>query len=819
MTTDLATIGPQTLTLEDFFALILPSTDTYFAFVMQGAARINIACGSVGELADVVREKDALGFHVYHACASYLQPSYTNEKGELKQRTKENAGHVRSYWLDIDCGADKAAQGKGYANEGDAEAAVKRFCTTVGVPIPLMIRSGGGLHCYWPFSEDVPKVDYLRVAAIMRQLVTYPGTELLADPTRNGDISSVLRPVGTTNRKPQYFSPIVTATNSCMPLDFGVFESALTRASATGGVYAGRAPKTRISRVPLAIAPNAPPIEAQGEVDRVVDALGHIDPDCDYPVWFQMLAAVHWTGWFCAETVARNWSAGGDPANPTASKYDPMVFDTTWSSLQPDGGVTLGTLFHIAQVNGYRLSPSVIGPFDLSQGDHDVLRSQKFAQLYRDRFIRIYETGDVLEFSATSGWNICQPTRELILAQEALEAIKADARAAFSLGDPKEGARLLKVATEGSTLARMKAMAELGFAQSEMSASIAEFNVDPHLVGVGNGVLDLGRQTLLAPDPSLLISKRLAVHFDATAAYPIFQQFLDTVQPDKDVQRLLQQLAGLFLFGKPEIQKLIFLYGAGANGKSTFIELMKWMAGDYAQKVPTDLIMQGPRTGDAATPNLAILSGMRLAYCNELPENGKMNSALVKDLTGGDTIVARHLYGNPLNFLPQFNFVMVGNHKPEIRDMSDGMWRRMLLIPFTHVVPEAQRDPNLAAKLQKEGAGLLNWALGGLKDYRLNGLVIPQGISDAVLEYKTAEDIIGDWFSQHMLHAAGSLIDKGKVYGSYSAYCTTTGNYPVSHSKFTKRLSERSIQLDAGRRHYKNIDFQPMHSKSMQGVP
>jgi putative DNA primase/helicase len=809
----------DTLTLEDFLALILPSGGTYFAFLMKGVAKINVPCNSLDELTEVVRAHDGMGFNVYHACASYLQPSYANEKGELKQRTKENAGHVRSYWLDIDCGADKAAQGKGYANEGDAEAALRCFCGKVGLPIPLIIRSGGGLHCYWPFSEDVPKDDYLRVAAIMRQLVATSGTELLADPARNGDISSVLRPVGTTNRKPQYDSPIVMASNSCLPLDFGVFESALTRASATGGVYAGRAPKTTISRVPLAIAPNAPPIEAQGEVDRVVDALGHIDPDCDDPVWFQMLAAVHWTGWLCAETVARNWSAGGDPANPTASKYDPMVFDTTWSSLQADGGVTLGTLFHIAQVNGYRLSPSVIGPFDLSQGDHDVLRGQKFAQLYRDRFIRIYETGDVLEFSATSGWNICQPTRELILAQEALEAIKADARAAFSLGDPKEGARLLKVATEGSTLARMKAMAELGFAQSEMSASIAEFNVDPHLVGVGNGVLDLGRQTLLAPDPSLLISKRLAVHFDATAAYPIFQQFLDTVQPDKDVQRLLQQLAGLFLFGKPEIQKLIFLYGAGANGKSTFIELMKWLLGDYAHKVSTDLIMEGLRAGTGATPELAVLKGMRLVYCNELPENGKMNSALVKDLTGGDTIQARPLYGKPFNFQPQFNFVMVGNHKPEIRDMSDGMWRRMLLIPFTHVVPEAQRDPNLAAKLQKEGTGVLNWALEGLKDYRLNGLLIPQSISDAVLDYKTAEDIIGDWFSQHMINAYGNTIEKGKVYTSYYNYCTDTGHHPVSQAKFTKRLAERNIELDLGRRHYKDIDFQPLQSTAAPIVP
>ena len=220
--------------------------------------------------------------------------------------------------------------------------------------------------------------------------------------------------------------------------------------------------------------------------------------------------------------------------------------------------------------------------------------------------------------------------------------------------------------------------------------------------------------------------------------------------------------------------------------------------------------MEGPKTGNSATPNLAVLNGMRLAYCNELPENGRMNSALVKDLTGADTISARPLYGNPFNFVPQFNFAMVGNHKPEIRDMSDGMWRRMLLIPFDQVVPEAQRDPNLAAKLQQEGSGVLNWALEGLRDYSLNGLRVPKIISNAVSEYRSSEDIIGDWFQQDMLTAPGKAVDKEKVYRSYCAYCQSTGHHAVSHTKFTKRLADRSIKQDAGRRHYVEIDFQQL---------
>ena len=592
MTTNLAAIGPQTLTLEDFFALILPSTGTYFVFVMQGAAKNNIPCKSLGELADVVREKDALGFQVYHACASYLQPSYTDDMGKVKQRTKENAAFVRSYWLDIDCGADKAAQVKGYANEAAAEVAVERFCATVGLPIPLMIRSGGGLHCYWPFTTDVQKDDYLRVAATMRTLVTSPRSVLLADPSRNGDISSVLRPVGTTNRKPQYNSPIVMASNNCLPMDFGAFENALNRASVAGTLTAGGARKASTSKVPLAIAATAPPIEAQDEVDRVVDALGYIDPDCDYPVWFQMLAAVHWTGWSCAETLARNWSAGGDPVNPSALKYDAKVFDSTWNSLKAGGGTTLGTLFHAAQANGYSSSAALTAPTGITADEHDVFRGKRFAQIYLDRFIRVHETGDVLKFSAQSGWTRCQPSEQLLLAQEVLQTIRDDAHSAFGAGDPKEGARLLKVASEGSNVGRMKATAAVGFAQRGMNASIADFDADPYLIGAQNGILDLKRRQLLPPHPRLLISKRTPVAFDAKALRPVFQTFLDTVQPDKDVQQLLQQLAGIFLVGKPEIQKLIFLHGSGANGKSTFIELMKWLLGDYAHKVPTDLIME-----------------------------------------------------------------------------------------------------------------------------------------------------------------------------------------------------------------------------------
>lgn len=300
---------------------------------------------------------------------------------------------------------------------------------------------------------------------------------------------------------------------------------------------------------------------------------------------------------------------------------------------------------------------------------------------------------------------------------------------------------------------------------------------------------------------------------------PQFDRFLVTVQPDSDVSRLLQQLAGVWLCGEPSLQKLIFFYGLGANGKTTFIELMAWLLGDYSKRIATEMLMHHQRSPQGPSPDIVGLKGRRLIYCNEVEEGRRLAEARVKELTGGDNLSGHTPYAKAdITFQPTHKLVMVGNHMPGVRDMSHGMWRRMLLIPFNKVIPDTAQDPDLLVKLKAEGAGVLNWALVGLRDYQNNGLTIPASIMGANDAYRTDQDIIGEWLADHCNVVAGTLTAKSDFYRAYSVWANAHGHHPLAQSRLTRKLAERAHRLDAGRRNITGLELNT-DGKRAAGLP
>lgn len=195
-----------------FFQAILPelteNEKAYFVVTLDpvtGAPR-HIAYPTLETLAHAAITFDAQGDKtVYHACASYKQGSLTvpdsKKPGKTKKvwRVPENVGRMKSFWVDLDVGADKAAEGKGYATRKEAAEAIVKFCTDVGLNGPLMVKSGGGLHCYWPLTRSIGANAWRAMAAVFKQVLSDHG--VLADPTRTADAASILRPPGTHNRK------------------------------------------------------------------------------------------------------------------------------------------------------------------------------------------------------------------------------------------------------------------------------------------------------------------------------------------------------------------------------------------------------------------------------------------------------------------------------------------------------------------------------------------------------------------------------------------------------------------------------------------
>ncbi|MBT8002173.1 MAG: hypothetical protein HN578_04555 [Rhodospirillales bacterium] len=493
----------------------------------------------------------------------------------------------------------------------------------------------------------------------------------------------------------------------------------------------------------------------------------------------------------------------------TAIKYDAAEFDKLWNSIKPNGGIGPGTLFHQAALAGWVNPRREVAAANASEGTKDILNGRLFAKANHCRLLFMHETGDLLIFSPPEGWVQAPPGTADNAAKDVVAQCLMKA-ADLTKKDPEgsDAKKLRAHANQSSTLQRIEAMIKLAKSEPGMSVRISDFDADPYVLGVLNGVLDLRKGVLQSITPSTLVSKRANVIFDPEAICPLFDQFLLTVQPDPDVRRLLQQLAGIWLSGMSNLQKLIFFYGLGANGKTTFIELMAWMLGDYSKRIATEMLMHHQRSPQGPSPDIVALKGRRLIYCNEVEEGRRLAEARVKELTGGDTLSGRVPYAKEdITFQPSHNLVMVGNHMPEVRDTSHGMWRRMLKIPFDQIIPDNAQDPGLLDKVKQEGPGILNWALAGLADYHANGLQIPASISAANDAYRADQDIIGEWITDHCSLVAGAATPKEDLYRAYRAWAQTHGHMPLAQSRLTRKLSERGLRQDAGKRNITGLDL------------
>lgn len=184
---------------KDFLEAILPTDGVYLIVVHTDKGFRHKGFTSLTEASLFAKACDAQGLKTYHACASYKQLPYTDENGKRITRKSVNWNKAKSFWCDIDCGADKAQEGKGYATKKEGATALLSWCQKVGLPFPMIVDSGRGVHAYWVLNEDIDHVQWVTTATALKALMDKDG--LLVDPSRTADFASVLRPVGTHNRK------------------------------------------------------------------------------------------------------------------------------------------------------------------------------------------------------------------------------------------------------------------------------------------------------------------------------------------------------------------------------------------------------------------------------------------------------------------------------------------------------------------------------------------------------------------------------------------------------------------------------------------
>lgn len=409
-----------------------------------------------------------------------------------------------------------------------------------------------------------------------------------------------------------------------------------------------------------------------------------------------------------------------------------------------------------------------------------------------DRFV--HQHGSDVRFVPELGWMVWTGTHWM---RDELKARKLMLRTARSIHaeaiertDQKEQKEVADWARKSQQVQRLQGA--LWCAQPAIAARADDFDGEIMLLPVANGTLDLRTGELHAHRREHYCTRLAPVYFDSTATCPTWLSFVERVLPDDDVRAFVQRLSGYSLTGSTVEQVLSFLYGSGRNGKSVFLETLSAILGEY--HTPTRIETLSSSRGGGIPNDVAALAGARLVSVSETPEGSRLNESLIKDLSGGDTITARFLRREFFQFRPQFKLWIRGNHKPRISGTDDGIWRRVVLVPFTVQIPPGDVDRDLPNKLMDELPGILNWALDGCLEWQRNGLNPPSAVTDAVNEYRSEMDVLGEFIRDRCVTSPNAKAPASDLYREYKRWCDDSGQQPLSNMRFGVALDERGFR-------------------------
>ncbi len=435
-----------------------------------------------------------------------------------------------------------------------------------------------------------------------------------------------------------------------------------------------------------------------------------------------------------------------------------------------------------------------------------------------DRFVRLF-AGRVRYCAELGAWFIYDDRRWLrALCGEQVEMAKRVARAIFDEArdepDDDRQDRLIKNARRCRSERGLKALLELAKSQPSIAVTADQFDdaeATAGLLNCRNGVLDLDPTRLLPHAPEYLFTKVLAFDFEPAAPCERWLRFIAEIAGgDADLVAFLQRAVGMTLYGQPRERVLLVLHGEGANGKSTFLETLLELLGEYAVTTAAETLMRR-RNGSHIRSDLVALKGARFVSASESEEGAHLDVAIVKRLTGGDTITARPLYAKEISFPPTFIVWLATNHRPIIPDATNSIWDRVKLVPFAVRFLRAEQvallptegeapappvmDLDLKRKLRTELPGILAWAAEGYRRYREGGLQEPEVVKAATGEYREAQDVFGHWLAECCYTGRPDIRTPYKaLYTSHTEWCKTYGVMAIGSTRFGDRMTERGYR-------------------------
>lgn len=341
----------------------------------------------------------------------------------------------------------------------------------------------------------------------------------------------------------------------------------------------------------------------------------------------------------------------------------------------------------------------------------------------------------------------------------------------------------------------------LSDARSIQPMSISEFDCNKSLFNCQNGTYSLTDMALLPHNPADYITKLAKVKYIEDALCERWTQFISEIMcNDADTALFLQKALGYCLSGETWLECFFILYGKSTrNGKSTLIETIGSILKDYTRTAQPQTLSRRPSNGSAASPDIARLKGARLVNMPE-PEKGlELNTALIKQLTGGDTYTGRFLHENPIEFTPEFKIFINTNHLPRQSDSTIFSSERVKLIPFDRHFSPNEQDTGLKKLFQKSESksAILNWLIEGHRVLKVDGLTLTKRISAAIEAYKLQTDIFGSFLRECTVNQDGKRSPIKDLYAVYISWTKDNGYTPISKGTFIEEV-EKHYEIKRG---------------------
>ncbi|MEW1551401.1 phage/plasmid primase, P4 family [Streptomyces tsukubensis] len=306
-------------------------------------------------------------------------------------------------------------------------------------------------------------------------------------------------------------------------------------------------------------------------------------------------------------------------------------------------------------------------------------------------------------------------------------------------------------------------------------ADAGAFDARPELLSVENGTIDLRTGALHPHRPEDMITRRLSVPYNSEAQAPRWDRFLIEVFPNHpELPAYMRRLVGYGITGSTSAQCFAFLHGGGANGKTVFLDALMYVLKGITKATQFSTFETRASTGQAS-PELAALRAARLVTASETEKYSRIAEALVKQLTGGDPVTCRALYGQLFTYIPAYLLIVAGNYKPAILSQDHGVWRRVKLIPFEATFRGKDADPTLPATLRAESEGILAWAVRGAVEWHARGLQEPSSVQAATQDYRESEDRLAEFIAARLVQEDGARVAPMPVRRAYAEWAEDAG--------------------------------------------